>query len=245
VKKRMGFGWSLPQWVVPAAVLAALACVAAVVAFREGCDSRIHLYFMDVPADLVEGASGQVVMARDGSVGPSEYYLTCSQPSRLIVPEVVAFEEGGLTTEFTIEAVDNDVVDGLASVVVGVEGFDVTTTIVVRDNDEEPGPEPQPGPFPAEDCVIVIEETGERTAEQAIVLTDPDVLELMDGNIFIVDKDVKNVDGQTPDWLESLLPEAVKSGLPYVYVVREGKVVAKGQLPPTADALVEFVEGSK
>jgi len=109
----------------------------------------------------------------------------------------------------------------------------------------EPGPEPQPDPNPpAELWAIVVEESGERTAQQAIVMADPEIRGLFKASRFrIVDQDEAAAD------MRSYVKRATDKGmkLPALFLVSpEGKVHFEGDLPATVaetKALVRKILG--
>ena len=102
----------------------------------------------------------------------------------------------------------------------------------------DPGPTPDPNPPPpppgplAEMWVIVVEETSQRTPEQARVLLDPTVRQWMANHqhhFRILDKDQTSTD--LTEWIERAAAQT-ETALPYLFIVDDSGVVSfEGPLP--------------
>lgn len=122
---------------------------------------------------------------------------------------------------------------------------------VVGGDGPEPDPEPDPDPDPippppgplAEMWLIVVEETNQRTPEQAWVLLDPTVRRWMKANghhLRIVDKDQKASDLQ--EWINRATAQT-NNALPYLFVVDDsGAVSFEGELPIGPIQMLELVK---
>jgi len=83
-----------------------------------------------------------------------------------------------------------------------------------------PGPVP-PKPSPVGKSIWWLEETTERTPGQAEAITDPVSRQAMAAagwKFRVFDKDVRDEHGQTPSELKPVLAEALKQGLPLLYI---------------------------
>ena len=130
--------------------------------------------------------------------------------------------------------------------------------VMVGGKSPEPEPDPKPDPIPpppgplAEMWVIVVEETSQRTPEQAWVLLDPTVRQWMKANghhLRIVDKDQTASD--LAEWIGRALAKNRKGdqtapradALPYLFVVDDsGSVVFEGALPSGPIQMLELVK---
>ena len=84
---------------------------------------------------------------------------------------------------------------------------------------------------------IVIEESHDRTAQQAIILTSKDVRAAFDGRFRLIDKDNTET-GSVKQWID----RAVGKKLPYLFLTNEsGQVVWEGALPETIDGMLELM----
>ena len=106
-----------------------------------------------------------------------------------------------------------------------------------------PGPTPNPTPTPTPGTVsrvVIVEESGDRTPEQAAVLTDPRLQPLrQSGNLLILDQDAADSQGQPAVDL------AQHDGQPLPRVIgldSSGVRSVAAELPGTGDELVELLE---
>ena len=137
----------------------------------------------------------------------------------------------------------------LISVAAAVDGELEYAEAIVDVGGVQPEPEPDPDPIPpppgplAELWAIVVEETKDRTLEQARVLLSPTLRKWMRANghnLRIVDKDQPATDLQ--EWIDrATAPEA--SALPYLFLCGDsGEVVFEGPLPNTPAAMLELAK---
>jgi hypothetical protein len=183
----------------------------------------------------------------------------------LLLPQIAAAADGILpATPFKVPfAVDGKVVVNRAVIVLAADGKAVLQVHYVKaDGIEEvsylltrqdgpgpnPGPEPKPDPkpdpvpppvpIPTEIWAVVVEESSQRTPEQAILLASPKVRDLFAKDHFrIVDKDT----AVNPD-LKPYLDRSTSKTLPLLYVVDgKGSVFYEGPLPATIQAAEELV----
>ena len=93
---------------------------------------------------------------------------------------------------------------------------------------------------------MVIEETAEATAARGVFLADADLVGFMKTKGWkhcIVDKDVKDKDGNPPKDLAPYLDRAKTKKLPQVYLVDQaGKVRHEGDLPTTPAELLALLK---
>lgn len=117
----------------------------------------------------------------------------------------------------------------------------------------QPEPDPDPDPIPGELWSVVIEETSQRTPQQAQLYASPEARALFGSGRFLVkDKDVVDAStGETPDRLEWYIERAEKHGFPTLFVVQgpneSGKmhVHYEGDLPDSISEYVKLVEKYK
>jgi hypothetical protein len=103
-----------------------------------------------------------------------------------------------------------------------------------------PGPTPTPTPTPGTVArVVIVEESGDRTPEQAAILTDPRLKPLRDQRkLLILDQDAADSLGQPA----SELSQYDGQPLPRVLGLDSSGVrAAAAELPGTADGLVELL----
>ena len=112
----------------------------------------------------------------------------------------------------------------------------------------DPVPPPPPPPPPPADLwgAIVIEESNERTAEQAAVLLSQELalyFETAKLAYRIEDQDAEGPDGNTPADLKPYIERAKKAGnLPRVFVIAtDGTIVFEGYLPATSSQFVALM----
>ena len=111
-----------------------------------------------------------------------------------------------------------------------------------EDEDDSPDPPPPPPPPPPgpiqEMTVLVVEESSQRTPEQAAILMCYPCRKWLTDNghrMRIVDKDVKDQSGQVPADLERFI-DPPPDILPYVFLVDANGVTHwQGPLPDTLD----------
>jgi len=122
-------------------------------------------------------------------------------------------------------------------------GYEKAYVVVEGENgpdpqpDPEPDPDPEPGPL-AKMSLIVVEETRDRTPQQAQILLDPTLRTWLKNNghqIHLIDKD-QPAEG-LKDWIA--LTDNV---LPHLFIVDSGggKPVWDGPLPTTQEAMREL-----
>lgn len=107
-----------------------------------------------------------------------------------------------------------------------------------------PGPEPQPGPSPGPKTVIWIEETGERTPQQAAALTDAKLraaLAAARWSLRVADVDVVDESGRPPSDLAPYLERARQAGLPWLVILEDGRELYTGKAPPDFPSLVALL----
>lgn len=107
----------------------------------------------------------------------------------------------------------------------------------------EPGPDPSPGPAPVPDppknlWAIVVEESSERTPDQAAVLLSKEVRASV-SNFRIVDRDVISDD------VKPYAERAQGSRLPVLFLVDDGQVYYEGGLPETVADFTRLVSQIK
>jgi len=169
-----------------------------------------------------------------------------------LLPSAVCMAADGIRTDVVFKvpfAVDGQLTINRAEITVDDAGRTTLTVHYVKGQDIEvvryrvirqdgpepdpdPSPEPEPDPDPpAELWGIVVEESGERTAQQAIVLADPEVRALFRSSRFrIVDQDEAAADMRS--YVRRAKDEGMK--LPALFLVApEGTVHYEGDLPAT------------
>jgi hypothetical protein len=112
-------------------------------------------------------------------------------------------------------------------------------TITRKDGPTPPTPPIPPDPTPVANLWgIVIEETSQRTAEQAVVLTSTKVRDLFkDGGFRVVDKDTETAADVRP-----YQERAKGQALPVLYLVdTTGKIYYEGAIPKTVAIMEELV----
>lgn len=137
--------------------------------------------------------------------------------------------------------------------VVSAGGVTATYTIQTGDG---PDPEPDPDPIPPGqvDLVVIVEETTERTAEIAAVLTSRKLREYLSSKkvrLRIEDQDLKDRADKPSAFLAPYLARIAKTGLalPAVFLVDESssdggddRVLAESVLPGTVDETIALIE---
>ena len=117
-----------------------------------------------------------------------------------------------------------------------------------------PGPEPRPDPEPQPDpqpnprgplSLIWIEETTDRTPEQAKAITDQsirDALKKAGWTLRIADVDVMNENGQPPDDLAAFIAAARRDGVPRLFAIDDkGAEVFNGKAPANRDEFLAIL----
>ena len=116
------------------------------------------------------------------------------------------------------------------------------------DPDPDPNPDPNPDP-PAELWGIVIEESSERTPEQAIVLASPEIRALFaDEQFQVVDAVTDDGEVEAPADLKVYVDRAMdnKDKWPMLFLVSpKGDVYFEDTLPATVEATKKLVEKFK
>lgn len=119
--------------------------------------------------------------------------------------------------------------------------------------DPDPGPKPDPKPDPdptpvppAKAWVVVVEETSDAAAERGKILTDKNLSEYVKGKgwkVRVVDKDVKDSQGQVPADLRPYFALAGGKQLPQMFIVdQDGKVRFQGLAPKTAAEVLAILK---
>jgi len=106
----------------------------------------------------------------------------------------------------------------------------------------EPGPEPQPAPVPK--TVIWIEETGQRTPQQAAAITDAKLRAALTAarwTLRIADVDVVDETGRPPSDLASYLERAKQAGLPWLVILENGRELYTGKAPPDVSSFANLL----
>jgi hypothetical protein len=117
----------------------------------------------------------------------------------------------------------------------------------------DPGPiPPPPDPVPpAPDfeeplSLILIEETEDRTPEEAATVLSTDIIKFIaekGWTRYLIDKDIKDKDGKTPESVKAYIERAVGAGLPwYIVVDKNGNMVVEGPIK-TEKVLLEVLKG--
>ena len=138
-----------------------------------------------------------------------------------------------------------------------IDGHLVTSKVVLTvAGDVEPPvpPDPPPPPIPPDPPppivveqlhVIIVEESADRTPEQAKVLLSKavrDYLTSVDGVLHIVDQDVTDGDGNMPSTVAGWIQRAKDKTLPWLFLVDEnGREVASQALPTTPETFLELL----
>jgi len=112
--------------------------------------------------------------------------------------------------------------------------------------DPDPRPEPEPGPQPAPGpkTLIWIEETGQRTPQQAAALTDRklrDVLASSGWKLRVADVDVVDENGNPPADLAPYLDQARRAELPRLVILEDGRELYTGKAPPDLASFVALL----
>lgn len=119
------------------------------------------------------------------------------------------------------------------------------------DPDPEPDPDPDPTPEPGKRFVLVVSETGERTAEQASTLMGlRDYLQTKKHDFRFIDPDFENREGERPKWFDRYAEHIEKAEIKGPALVigvlsEDGKTVVQifaQELPVTAAAAIEAVK---
>lgn len=108
----------------------------------------------------------------------------------------------------------------------------------------EPGPQPGPQPGPAPKTVIWIEESGQRTPQQAAALTDRKLRETIASSgwmLRVADVDVVDESGRPPSDLAPYLERARQAGLPWLVILEDGRELYTGKAPPDLSAFVALL----
>jgi len=110
----------------------------------------------------------------------------------------------------------------------------------------DPPPPLPPPPIVVEQLhAIIVEESADRTPEQAKVVLSKavrDYLTSVDGVLHIVDQDVTDGDGNTPTTVAGWIERAKDKTLPWLFLVAEnGREVASQALPTTPEKFLELL----
>lgn len=107
----------------------------------------------------------------------------------------------------------------------------------------DPGPDPKPKPVIKDLYLLVIEETRDAANDRGVWLGYKPLTDLFARPNYhwrIVDKDVKDVTGKTPEWLQTYLSHADK--LPAVFLAnQDGRILHSGPLPAGPADLVKII----
>ena len=124
--------------------------------------------------------------------------------------------------------------------------FSMTASFSVSSPDPPPTPPTPPTPTPSKLWVTVVEETGDRTIEQGRIYTSDELHAYLDQHKHqwrIVDDDVTDEDGRTPEGVATYLARARGKPLPWVILSdANGAVLWEGTLPESDDALLETLK---
>jgi len=104
-------------------------------------------------------------------------------------------------------------------------------------------PDPDPPPAKATWCVVV-EETSQRTAKQAIILASQDVRGCFARERFgVIDKDVKDENGNVPERFKPYLDGANGKNLPWMFLVdNNGNVLFQGEMPDSVVSMMDRIK---
>jgi len=118
---------------------------------------------------------------------------------------------------------------------------------------QSPGPGPGPGPKPSQVCLLIVEESQQRTPETAEILVSSELRTWLSQHkhlLRIVDPDAVDSSGNPPSVLDPYLAwrsaEANRSvTLPVSLLVRsDGSVYLGGPLPGSAAAVIDWVRAN-
>ena len=112
--------------------------------------------------------------------------------------------------------------------------------------DPSPNPNPNPQPIPHGPISLIwIEESSERTPEQAKAITDQsirDALKKAGWTLRIADVDVMNENGQPPDDLAAFIAAARRDGVPRLFAIDDkGAEVFNGKAPANRDEFLAIL----
>jgi len=128
-----------------------------------------------------------------------------------------------------------------------VSAFDVPGPNPNPDPRPEPEPDPDPRPNPRGPLSLIwIEETADRTPEQAAALTDSelrDAIRKAGWSLRIADVDVVDEDGNPPSDLAAYIAAAKRDGVPRLFAVdAAGAEVFAGKAPANKDEFVAILK---
>ncbi|MFZ5833210.1 MAG: hypothetical protein ACOY3P_24240 [Planctomycetota bacterium] len=105
------------------------------------------------------------------------------------------------------------------------------------DPQPDPKPEPEPQPTPSELWAVVVEESSQRTPEQAAILASPQVRALFpEGRFRVLDQDAQAADAKT------YLDRSRGKPLPVLYLIDpQARVHYEGPLPATLEAFTSLL----
>ena len=118
--------------------------------------------------------------------------------------------------------------------------------------DPKPDPDPDPEPEPGRRFVLVLAETGDRTAEQASLLMGLRGYVKGKHDFRFIDPDAKNAAGKTPDWLQGYIDQVKAARVDFPALVvgvfkqnsdAEVSRVFVDPLPKTAAEAIVIVKG--
>lgn len=112
--------------------------------------------------------------------------------------------------------------------------------------DPSPNPNPNPQPIPHGPISLIwIEESSERTPEQAKAITDQairDALKKAGWSLRIADVDVVNEQGQPPDDLAAFIAAARRDGVPRLFATDDkGAEIFNGKAPANRDEFLAIL----
>ena len=119
--------------------------------------------------------------------------------------------------------------------------------VIVGERIEPDPPPPPPPPVTEELWVMVIEESSQRTPEQAAVLVSRKVLDWFRSNEKrhwrLIDQDVVGESDEVPEDLAKWLKMAEGQSLPRVFIINEnGGLVDQMPLPATPETMIELLD---
>ena len=109
-----------------------------------------------------------------------------------------------------------------------------------------PGPNPNPDPQPPSGpkTVLWIEESSQRTPQQALAIANRSLREAIVAGgwtLRVVDIDVVDENGQPPSDLAPYLMAAKQAGLPRVFIFQDGREVYAGAAPPDVSSFANLL----
>ena len=116
---------------------------------------------------------------------------------------------------------------------------DTPTPDPTPDPRPDPRPDPTPGPTPPTPttepfAVLFIEETDSRTQDEAQAVLSETVINFIKErgwHRFLLDKDIKDAEGRTPESVKSYIERGVAKGLPWMIIIdKSGEIIYEGTI---------------